>query len=932
MGFRRISAASLFAIVCCLVFVSFAMPLRATATEDSLLWMGNQVNFQLQGDYQWNDGDQYFVTSNVLFESVTAKTNEGSLAFPKLTSHTYKVFPTSVGYFDGYEALPIGESRWQNIDRGEYNYSGFYGNPGAAGALVFVNGLVTYNGPQTLHYVSDWRSMFGKLTANSQGNVTRHVSNGFDINATPVLKQSSGLTLPIDTRASPAFSNDGSWIYLNSNIGQLRAHVPDLNYQYVAPRLTTGYSVSSAVSNGGRYVVSGARDKPLTIYDTTNCSTDASIGCAKRELNTIARTEYAKSLPSGVGLGEFNVVGVKFVNDAKLELYAWTAWTDGKAKYVKFNLSVDPGPQTTRYLALGDSFSSGEGAGDYYKATAFYADAGNFNECHQSRLAYSEVLNKWLTPSWYDSVACSGAQMKDVLYYNGEDEYVKNGYSQANNPVEDLQFFEEVKLNVEPGYLPQLSLLQANPTTVSTITIGGNDIGFGNIVSACVLQTRCYTNRDDRERLADLIASQIPKLKNTYLSIKQSMVGEDPHLYVVGYPKIFNENTPCNNFMSIEERTFANNLVNYLNAAVKIAASQAGVYYVDVTDAFIDYQSGQDFRLCGNAQPAANGLVADIANMSDTQKLMQYIVNSYHPNANGHTLLAKRIRSYTNDFVRSMPNQVSTTSVPDAVLYKALVGDAVDAVNEYTDVHQDLVRNAVVNLEGYLDVMLSLNHIGDIPANLSTVRIELHSTPVSLSSFIVSPDGIISGSLPLPSGTETGMHTIHVFYNDVSGQAHDVMQYIFVIGSKDDLDGDGIANVDEQCALGGVLGIDMDHDGIDDACDPEITEKVILQTTLLDTRQTVTTDIVTASDVNVDEILGATTQYSMTNGQKDAQPVSNADRFGEIIPSQMLGKTQETGSLAITSFGDWIITPAVALLFLTGLGLLFVKHKRVPKQ
>src|SRR5690606_18188025 len=42
--------------------------------------------------------------------------------------------------------------------------------------------------------------------------------------------------------------------------------------------------------------------------------------------------------------------------------------------------------------------------------------------------------------------------------------------------------------------------------------------------------------------------------------------------------------------------------------------------------------------------------------------------------------------------------------------------------------------------------------------------------------------------------------------------------------SEDDYDGDGIPNEDEQCLIVQPAGVDYDQDGIDDACDPEITE------------------------------------------------------------------------------------------------------------
>ncbi len=73
--------------------------------------------------------------------------------------------------------------------------------------LVFINSATpTYTGPVSLHYVSDWRDMFGKLSADSRGNVSRSVSPDFSMNSTPVLKNSDGSVMAIRASAAPAYS------------------------------------------------------------------------------------------------------------------------------------------------------------------------------------------------------------------------------------------------------------------------------------------------------------------------------------------------------------------------------------------------------------------------------------------------------------------------------------------------------------------------------------------------------------------------------------------------------------------------------------------------------------------------------------------------------------------------------------------------------
>src|SRR5215467_4973953 len=94
------------------------------------------------------------------------------------------------------------------------------------------------------------------------------------------------------------------------------------------------------------------------------------------------------------------------------------------------------------YVALGDSYSSGVGAGSYISSSG---------SCDRSTKAYSQLWANANAPASYTSVACSGAKTSDVI----------NG---------------------------QVSALSSTTTLVS-ITIGGNDVGFSSIIETCVLES-----------------------------------------------------------------------------------------------------------------------------------------------------------------------------------------------------------------------------------------------------------------------------------------------------------------------------------------------------------------------------------------------------------------------------------------------------------
>jgi lysophospholipase L1-like esterase len=93
-----------------------------------------------------------------------------------------------------------------------------------------------------------------------------------------------------------------------------------------------------------------------------------------------------------------------------------------------------------RYVALGDSYSAGTGAGDY----------GSSGSCERSADAYPEQWADHHATASFVSVACSGATTSGVLS-------------------------------------SQLTALNARTTLVS-ITVGGNDAGFAHVMEICVFE------------------------------------------------------------------------------------------------------------------------------------------------------------------------------------------------------------------------------------------------------------------------------------------------------------------------------------------------------------------------------------------------------------------------------------------------------------
>lgn len=165
------------------------------------------------------------------------------------------------------------------------------------------------------------------------------------------------------------------------------------------------------------------------------------------------------------------------------------------------------------YVALGDSFSSGEGVSPFETGTTL-----NANTCHRSTRAYPRLIagTSAKIPSLGSSGfrACSGAETKHVM---------------------DVPQWNEGT---------QLDLWPDRTTKVVTLTIGGNDIGFGNFGLACAVPfASCVIGSSPHNTAVNKINNELPgKLEETYKKILK--FAPNAKVYVLGYPQIIAEKAP----------------------------------------------------------------------------------------------------------------------------------------------------------------------------------------------------------------------------------------------------------------------------------------------------------------------------------------------------------------------------------------------------
>ena len=222
---------------------------------------------------------------------------------------------------------------------------------------------------------------------------------------------------------------------------------------------------------------------------------------------------------------------------------------------------------TGGYVALGDSYSSGVGSG---------SETGS---CLQSPTAYPGLWNSAHHPSSYKMVACSGAKTTDV---------------NAN----------------------QLSALSSSTGLVS-ITIGGNDVGFSNIMTTCVLgsDSDCVNAVNQAEAYANANLANL--LNVTYNGIRSH--APNAQVVVLSYPVFYQLGVWYCIGLSETSRSKIDEGINLVDNITKNTAASHGFTFADVRSIFVGHQ------LCSSGTKWLHSL-----NYTD-------ITESYHPTAAGQS-------------------------------------------------------------------------------------------------------------------------------------------------------------------------------------------------------------------------------------------------------------------------------------------------------
>ncbi|GAB5077414.1 SGNH/GDSL hydrolase family protein [Arthrobacter sp. AD-310] len=264
-------------------------------------------------------------------------------------------------------------------------------------------------------------------------------------------------------------------------------------------------------------------------------------------------------------------------------------------------------PRDVDYVALGDSYTAGTGAGGAERPAGV--------DCWQNPGGYVDLAAKVGSVNLTGNAACHGAVLSTA------------------SPTYDPVLYT-------PTVQEQLALLAGSgalstDTELVSITAGANDLGFAYVLGVCAFadEATCRATVSAATSQAALTFLK-SSLIQTYDAIQAA--APNAKVVVLGYPLLFD---PASQFapIPVANQVLMNEATLTVNAAIAEAAALAGVQYVDVTKRFAGHE-------VNSSDP---WLQLDLANFAADY--------NFHPTPDGHRAYAAALLAAARPGVLARP-------------------------------------------------------------------------------------------------------------------------------------------------------------------------------------------------------------------------------------------------------------------------------------
>lgn len=226
-------------------------------------------------------------------------------------------------------------------------------------------------------------------------------------------------------------------------------------------------------------------------------------------------------------------------------------------------VGADQAGAAGRYVAFGDSATTGSGLGSEYP--------GSRPLCWQTQVSYPVYVKSALSFSDFASAACSAAWVNDLTT-------TQELWNEATSQFEDTA-------------PPQLDALNGTETLV-TVAMGGNDSGYGDIVNNCLNNTT--TGTPCKDQYVTNGVNYFVNRANTLMSAPLGDAIDEIHrrspnaeVWIVGYLRLLPEQEDVSNCLgrvdiSAGDAPVVEDWQRAMNKTARETAESHDAYYVDV--------------------------------------------------------------------------------------------------------------------------------------------------------------------------------------------------------------------------------------------------------------------------------------------------------------------------------------------------------------
>ena len=315
-----------------------------------------------------------------------------------------------------------------------------------------------------------------------------------------------------------------------------------------------------------------------------------------------------------------------------------------------------PPDNSNVFVAIGDSYMSGEGAPQFISGT----NKRDLNECRRADTTYAVSLAEegrkepaLGIPGSVVFLACSGAVVNDLDRYpqyldepNGSPARLQHDGTYTTGATQ----IDQLNADLDQHHL--------HPT-FALVSIGGNDALFSKIAEACIGPGDCSLIG---KRWLDIFQRSSTKgnlpelLDRAYGAVESALPGIP--IMVVPYPIPISDQKDCSfSELTQNERLFLNGFTADLDAVISNIALQHHFLVAPTRDSFsrpwprgAADATAHGLQLCSTNKPDELGVNWLTANptegdMAQLVNPVTWIHNTFHPNVRGHEALTSDLRA-----------------------------------------------------------------------------------------------------------------------------------------------------------------------------------------------------------------------------------------------------------------------------------------------